>query len=334
MHQCCKATSNSRKAMLDYSALVQFVSINQIVFEEISPLQPWSCVRDLISICSKSLVGIQLGIADESFTDLPADYTYLERDITLPNLKYLKLNSKCMKVPHQLVLELLRAAPAGSLKSIKFDRCMTNFDGSEWFLVSERGGNSLTELSLTPSVGPNMLAWEEQVFHNGVKLALNNCPNLKKLDLSGHAIPIKVLMIEEMLKTWRDLTHIYFPCTTNDAHLLALTSQRSWQNLKVLGLSCCCVDGEMKESKKNGLSCNRFTDAVLVTLLDHLLDSESKQIQVYLPVYLVSIKDGKRQATESWLSNSPKITKSENGAHCYKGKIILSVPTNRMMIFF
>ena len=333
MHNSSSKTT-ARKTKLDYSALVEFVSIGQIVFEEVSPLQPWSCVRDLISICSPTLVGIELGIADESFLDLPTDYIYLQRDISLPKLKFLKLKSKCMKVPHQLVLELLRSASVSSLKSIKFDRCITNFDGSEWFLVSERGGSSLTELSLTPSVGPNMLAWEEQVFHNGIQLSLSNCPNLKKLDLSGHAIPVKVLMIEEMLKTWQDLTHLYLPCTSNDAHLLALTSQKPWKNLKVLGLSCCCVDGEMKESKKNGLSCNRFTDSVLVSLLDHLLETESKIVSVYLPVYLVSIKDGKRQATDVWLGKHPHVVKRDDNSYCYKDRIILSVPTNRMTIFF
>ena len=188
------SNSKQRKTKLDYSQLVEFVKIHQIIFDEVSPLQPWPCVRDLITICSETLVGIELGIADESFQDLPQDYLYLQPNLSLPRLKYLKLKSKCMKVPHQLVLELLRAAKESQLKSIKFDRCMTNFDGSEWFLVAERGGSSLKELSLTPSVGPNMLSWEQQVFHNGIELALNKCPNLEKVDLSGHAIPIKVFI--------------------------------------------------------------------------------------------------------------------------------------------
>jgi hypothetical protein len=323
-----------RQTQIDYSSLVRYLTVKNIVFEDETPLQSWRLVRDIIGICAPYLVGISFTIGDDSFLDLPNDYVYLNTQIQLPNLKLLSIASKCMRIPNKLVMELLRASGPNSLKSIKFSRCLYNFDASGWYLVCEKGGKELLQLSLTPSIGPNMLGWDEHMFYDGAKALTESCPNVRQLDLSGHAMPIPHDTLELMEKNLKYITHLYLPCNSNDAHLLALMRQPAWTRILILGLSCCCVDGEMKEAKKDGMSCNRFTDHVLLTFLDHFLTTCTKEPEIYLPTYLVSLKNGKRHSTIDWLSKLIHVTKREGYRFWYKDRIILSVPTNRMAIFF
>ena len=167
-------------ATIDYSGLVKLLIVNNIVFDDNSPLQPWSLVSDIIGLVAPHLTGLSLEIGDESFADLPHDYVYLHTNIELPKLKHISMTSKCMQVPLSLVFELLRASPVNGLESIRIARCMTNFDSSGWFLISERGGKALHDLVLSPSIGPNRLAWDEKCFINGLELVSKSCTELKR----------------------------------------------------------------------------------------------------------------------------------------------------------
>jgi hypothetical protein len=69
--------SGKRKATINYSPLVKYLSVKQIVFEEPSRLQSWSVVKDIIGLCAKSLVGLNLDIGDESFLDLNSGRNYI-----------------------------------------------------------------------------------------------------------------------------------------------------------------------------------------------------------------------------------------------------------------
>lgn len=155
-----------------------------------------------------------------------------------------------------------------------------------------------------------------------------------RIDISGHAIPIPYAALENFTKC-QDFSELYTPCTMNDAHLLILMDKPFWKNIKVLGLSCLCVDGEMKERQKDGMSCNRFTDHVLVEFLDHVIDSGPQhEISIFLPLYLIALKTGKRFETIQWLSVSMNITKREKDCFWYKERIKLLVTSNRLATFF
>ena len=318
---------------LDYASYIQTLTIKNIVFEEKSSLQCWKTVRDVISLVGDNLISLNIGIGDESFMDLSSDYLYLPNGIALSRLKNLSLQSKCSQVPSKLVLELLRAAPLGGLTSIKFYRCMPNFDATGWFLIEERGGKSLRDLVLSPSVGPNMLSWDETLFNQGVQNISKVCTNIAKIDLSGHAIVFPNQALENFSAS-KKLLEFYAPCTMTDAHLLINMSKPVWPLIKCIGLSCMCVDGEMKEKQKNGMSCNRFTDHVLLEFLDFLMSSPSSQIKIYLPVYLIALKTGKRIETLHWLSCSMHITKREKDVFWFKEKLVLSIYSNRLANFF
>jgi hypothetical protein len=249
-------------------------------------------------------------------------------NIEFPKLSILNLSSKCMKIPATLVLELLRAAPKSSLKSVKFSRCMANFDASGWYLLAEKGGDKLTELVLTPSPGPNMLGWDEKGFNQGITDIATTCQSLSKFDLSGHVRPIPHKALETLCSN-TNITELYCPCTINDAHLLIMMEFAAWENLKVLGLNCMCVDGEMREKKKDGMSCNRFTDHVMLEFLDHWTACPNP-VQIYLPSYLIALKTGKRVDTTAWLGIHAK---KDGENFRYKDKLILSVKTNRLAHF-
>lgn len=318
---------------VDYSSFVRHLNVNNIVFEEDTSLQSWTAVRDVIALVADNLVSLSLNIGDESFVDLSPDYVYLHSETALSALKNLSLQSKCSRVPPKLVSELLRAAPIGGLKSIRMYRCLTNFDATGWFLISERGGESLQDLVLTPSVGPNMLGWDEKLFKQGLQNISKTCPNLKRIDFSGHAIPLPDQALQIFCES-RRIEEIYAPCTMNDAHLLIFMGKPAWPNAKCIGLSCLCVTGEITEKQRNGMSCNRFTDHVLLEFLDYMMNSASSKISVYLPVYLIALKTGKRIETLQWLSMSMHITKREKDFFWFKDKLVLSIFSNRLATFF
>jgi hypothetical protein len=334
LHKSLLTPQGRRLTQLDYSSLVRYLTLKNIVFEDDSQLQSWRLIRELICICAPSLVGLSFSIGDESFLDLPNDFVYLNTHIQLPNLKLISMASRCMRIPNKLVMELLRASPSNGLKSIKFLRCLYNFDASGWYLVCEKGGEELLQVSLTPSIGPNMLGWDEHQFQDGVKALTEACTKVRQLDLSGHAIPLLHTTLELMTIKLPCITHLYLPCNSNDAHLLALMKHPPWKNLQVLGLSCYAVEGGLKDYKKAGLPCDKFTDNVLVSFLDHCLDVETKEFQVYLPTYLLSLKTGKSMNTMDWLSKLIHVTRREGDKFWFKERIIISVPTSRMTIFF
>ena len=107
----------------------------------------------------------------------------------------------------------------------------------------------MRELVLSPSVGPNMLCWDENLFTHGIQNISKECTNLAKVDFSGHAISFPNQALENF-SAFRNMLEFYAPCTMNDAHLLIIMSKPVWPLIKCIGLSCLCVDGEMKEKQK------------------------------------------------------------------------------------
>ncbi|KAJ3302422.1 hypothetical protein HDV03_004966 [Kappamyces sp. JEL0829] len=320
--------AGSRRATIDYTTLVESLYFTNIVFESPSPLQSWSTVRDAIALCSASLKRLSLEISDETFLEFPADYVYFPTKLELSGLTHIKVSSKSQKAPQKLILELLRAAPIGGLKSLRLNRCLSNFDASGWFLIRERGGGELEDLVLTPSVGPNMLGWEERYFHDGLDKIATSCTQLSRVNISGHSCSISQSALEKLTRL-ATIRQFYFPCSLTDAHLLVLMSSQ-WRQLEILGMNCMCIDGEHKEKQKEGLSCNRFTDQVMTEFLNALSDNATNYISIFLPTYLISLKTGKRIDTLQWLSCNMHVTSREGARFWYKEVLILSVPASRL----
>ncbi|EGF84443.1 hypothetical protein BATDEDRAFT_22501 [Batrachochytrium dendrobatidis JAM81] len=337
------ATAYSQKSsplpLMEYHMFVKDIDISQIVFENPAhtPLQSWYQVRDLLGLCASTLHSLSLAIGDDSFMDLPQDYIYLHAQIAFPQLSHLTVASKCQKLPEKLILELLRASPIHGLSTIDLPRCLPNMGAASWFLLSERGGRALSRLVLTPALGPNMLGWDEHLFSTGLEQIAQACPSLRVLDLSGHSQGISDQALLLLLAHTRDLREIHLPCGLTDAHLVALLTNEPWHHLDVLGITCHCVDGEAREKRppsKGGMSCNKFTDSVMLALLDHLSASMSAEstdlMTVYLPVYALGVKTSRRITTIEWLAGLSESTRKGIEEVVYKGKIRVLTPTNRL----
>ncbi|KAH6587007.1 hypothetical protein BASA50_000054 [Batrachochytrium salamandrivorans] len=325
--------------LMEYHMFVKAISISQIVFEEPAqtPLQSWYQVRDLLGLCAPTLESLSLAIGDDSFMDLPQDYVYLHAQISFPHLAHLRVTSRCQRLPEKLILELFRAAPIQGLVTIDLLRCLPNLSATGWFLLSERGGQALTRLILTPAMGPNMLGWDENLFASGLEQIARACPSLNHLDLSGHSQGISDQTLFLLLAHARDMQTVHLPCGLSDAHLVALLTNEPWPHLKVMGITCHCVDGEIREKRpppKGGMSCNRFTDGVMLALLDHLASSLSETavdtLEVHLPVYALSVKTSKRVTTIEWLAGLDASKRTGPESVIYKNQIRVLTPTNRL----
>ncbi len=231
----------------------------------------------------------------------------------------MSVTSKCWKIPQSLIFEILTACPRNSLKSIKLYRCQSNLDSHGWNLINDRAGNSLLNLVLTPSAGPNTLGWEKQTFEQNLAILLQKCFNLKKIDLSGHALGIAPHVMDKLIQL-PEIEEIYLSCGINDSHLLAMTKEEcKWRKLKTIGIHCMCIDGEQKERRK--ICCNKFSDRMLIEFCEKLSLRHRQGISIFLPMFITSVRTGKPIETNSWLSS-------------YQTEIILSVPKNRMLNFF
>eukprot|EP00842_Homolaphlyctis_polyrhiza_P000875 jgi/Hompol1/1789/HPOL_004803-RA len=323
----------SASTLIEYHTFVRSITISHIVFEQPSatPLQSWYLVRDLLGLCASTLRSISIAIGDDSFVDLPPDYSYLHARITFPQLSHLNVTSKCMRLPEKLILELLRASPIDGLASIRLPRCLPNFGAPGWFLIAERGGQSLLELVLTPAIGSNMLGWDEQLFSEGLQQISRVCSEIRSLDISGHSHGIADRTLFELMAHSRQLRELHLPCGLTDAHLVALLTNEPWHHLETLGLTCHCVDGSLRERQPNGMSCNRFADTVIIAVLDHLVKTVmTPTFSLQLPVFVIAVKTGKRADTMSWLSALPAVKPVDSLRVMYKDRIVVSAPTSRI----
>ncbi|KAI8912492.1 hypothetical protein EDD86DRAFT_175375, partial [Gorgonomyces haynaldii] len=284
-----------RSTLLDYASMVESLSIANIVFDEPSPLPSWSSVRDALALVGPSLQRLNLVIGDDSFLDLPASHTFLHSHVQFTKLKHLQVSSKCMNLPETLLLELLRSSPLNGLESIRFPRCLYNFSATGWYLVTERGGMALKDLELTPSIGPNMLGWDEMAYVNGLENVAKACTNLERLDLSGHALGINPKLLTLFLECLPFLRHVYLPAGLDDSHLITLLTSELWEDLHSLGLT-----------DPHNMPANKFSDNMLLALLD-TMDQKlklAKTVRVYLPGQVLQVKSGKKVSFEQWLQNA------------------------------
>ncbi|KAI8928793.1 hypothetical protein BC831DRAFT_446597 [Entophlyctis helioformis] len=285
-----------RPTLLEYHAFIRSFVISQIVFEEpgSTPLQSWYLVRDLLGLCAPTIRAVSLAIGDDSFMDLPADYLYLHAQVTFPRLSRLSVTSKCLRLPEKLILELLRASPVNGLVQIRLPRARTN-----------------------------TLGWDEQLFAGGLEQIAHTSTQLRLLDLSGHSQGIADRILFLLLAHAREMRTLRLPCGLSDAHLVAILTNEPWPRLRLLDMTCHCVDGDARERKPGGMSCNRFTDSVILAVLDHLAKGVAggHPFQVLLPVtmaWLTSLTDARQDGPESVV---------------YHGRVSVLVPTERMHPF-
>jgi hypothetical protein len=310
-----------RKTVLDYASLVKKLYISHIVFDEPSELQSWNDIRDVISLCSKSLTTISLVIGDDSFSDLPTNHTYLHPHTQLTSLRHLEVASKCPNLPEQLIVELLRASPVNKLHAIRLPKLMSNFSSTGWYLIAERGGAALVDLELTPSIGFNMLGWDETCFHNGMEQIIKSCRKLKFLDLSGHAMGITPVILGSLMSKLQVET-IFLPSGLDDSHLITILTGPTWNSLKTLGF--------MPISEEKPLSFFKLSDQMMKAVIEHLLSFPNERIKLILPQYLLSVKSGKPVSVFDFIRGLD-CKELEAGVWLYKEKIVISAPVKKLM---
>ncbi len=315
----------SNPGLVDYSLYLHSIYISHVVYEEPSTLQIWPLVCSLL-FAAPNLQTLHLGICDETMVELPQSTLFFPLESKFLNLQRLEISSSCSHLPETLINEFLRACPVERLKLILFPRCLFNMNASSWFLISERGGPSLTSLELTPALGSNMLGWDQVEFNNGLSTLANRCPNIEFLDISGHGIGLNCETLDYLQTFLPRIRKIYLPCGLDDSHLISLITGNSWKSLEVLGLACCCVDGQGTEEKSN-TSCNKFSTNMIIALYDQLIENcPNTKVQVLLPRFLVHVKTGKNISILDW---NPDIIHVP-----YKGLIHTQILQNRLVRFF
>lgn len=312
----------TRSTSLDYASLVKELYITHIVFEGVScSLQSWTDVRDIIHLCARTLVRITLVIGDDSFSDLPLNHTYLHPKTVLSSLKTIEVGSKCPNLPEQLIVELLRASPVNGLSSIRFPKLLSNFSMTGWFLITERGGSALVDLELTPSVGFNMLGWDETCFGNGMDQLTKSSKNLKFVDLSGHATGFSPDLLARLI-TDLEIEIMFFPAGLDDSHLITILTGPPWTSLKILGF--------LSTSTETCLSFFNFSDQMMKAFIEHLNLIPRTTIQLMLPQFLRSVKTGKPLHVKEFLVNIGCRTIDEE-KWLFKEKIVISAPVAKLI---
>lgn len=327
MHSSVLTSKGTRTTILDYASLVEELYISHIVFEAPSsncPLQSWTDIKDIIHLCRDTLTRISLVIGDDSFSDLPLNHSYFHPKTILPCLKHLEVASKCPNLPEQLIVELLRAAPVNGLSSIRLPKLLGNFSSTGWFLISERGGSELRDIELTPSVGFNMLGWDETCFHDGLEKVIKMAPKLKFFDLSGHGMGLSPKMLGKFI-TDLELEYVFLPSGLDDSHLITILTGPPWSSLKMLGF--------MQTSFETPLSFFNFSDQMMKALIEHLNLIPRQKLQLILPQFLRSVKSGKPLDIVDFLNQLPgcKQAPENSSLWVFKEKIYISAPNKKLV---
>ncbi|KAJ1565448.1 hypothetical protein HK405_012338, partial [Cladochytrium tenue] len=149
------AASADGQTMTDYRAAVRSLEIGDLVLDEpeVTPLQSWNLARELIRRLSPNLEHLYLDSDDPRFRDpdfIQTGTCGLDQRVTFPRLRSLAIAPGCLAFPDEFVYDILRRCPKGSLASIRLPGCIRNMSGTGYFLISERGGASLTDLIITP----------------------------------------------------------------------------------------------------------------------------------------------------------------------------------------
>jgi hypothetical protein len=270
----------------------------------------WKDTSDLLLICGSSITGLSLVFDDISFISI-SDYAWFSNSLQFAALDSLAVSSKNATIPEKICIELLRRCQPQSLESLSFTFCLSSFSGTSWYLLHDRISPYLKEITLTPNL--KSTDWDNEQFQKGVLHLAKTSGYLRKVDFSGHSFGLDDHTLSILLELGSNLTELKMPCGLNDTHLIAIMSCTNISQLKKLDLSCKCSNGRFLDVKKESWPCSRFTDSVLIALMEKAMADNPmlrriaevnrkgyEKLEIVLPRFLMEVKTGKKIQTLHW----------------------------------
>ncbi|KAJ3330668.1 hypothetical protein HDU76_005131 [Blyttiomyces sp. JEL0837] len=337
------ASSAEGNTMADYRAPVRSLEIGDIVLDEpeVTPLQSWNLVRELIRRLAPNLERLYLDSDDERFHDpdfIQSGSCGLDQRVNFPRLKSLSIAPGCLAFPDGFIFDLLRRCPPNSLTSIRFPGCITAMTGTGYFLIAERAGKSLRDLIITPPSSfppPSTLdpaefdpedeeswdqgrrhylgpydpssTWDPDLFADGLLLMSTSTPNLRALDISGHTTGLRPGSLEALLRGCPDIEELDLPCGVTDATLYELLTVKPKQ-LWRLNVACNChrqhTDPVTIHNAATAVPCSFLTDGVVRAVLDEIMAGKAGAL-IELPTHVMVVKSARMLPTLQVLEEVP-----------------------------
>ena len=270
----------------------------------------WKDTSELLLICGPLIHGLKLVFDDISFINI-SDYNWFSNSLHFSRLRSLEVSSKNASIPEKICIELLRRCESQSLDSISFTSCLASFSGTSWYLLHDKISPYLKEISLNPNL--KNIGWDNDQFQKGVLHLAKTSGYLRKVDFSGHSFGLEDHTLSILLELGLYLTELILPCGLNDTHLIAIMSCTNISRLRKLDFSCKCPHGRFTDVKKDGWPCSRFTDSVLIALMEKAMADNHElrkvaevnrkgyeKLEIVLPRFLMEVKTGKKIQTLHW----------------------------------
>ena len=304
--------SQNQCISINYLSHVRSLSIQSIVFSEPGPLYiNWKDVKELLSLCCARIEGLTLEFDDSTFLSLPLDYVWLDTETQFTNLESLTITSKNCQVPDSIAIELLRKCTSQMITHLEISQCLRSFEGTAWYLLLDKISPYIRSLTLTPTLKSQ--GWDAEQFQKGFHHIVKTSAFLKKVNIAGHRFGVSDHTLCILLELGSNLSNLTLPCGLNDTHLLALMSCTNIGRLCKLDMSCQCATGRFTEIKKEGWPCNRFTDSVLIALMEKLMADNRdlrkpllvhqngyQKLELVLPRFIMEVKSRSKIPTLQW----------------------------------
>ncbi|RKO99782.1 hypothetical protein CXG81DRAFT_27481 [Caulochytrium protostelioides] len=237
----------------------------------------WQAVQRVLALVQGSLESLAFSVVDDAFLTMePREF--LSDAIRFPQLAHFYISRGCTKISERLVLDLLRRCEPQTLRTLHIPQVLPTFTANAWFLVEEKGAQSLESLVLTParvlprngtvglpgqhntgSLGLGELGaatanqkyppgiWNPVLMFRGLSNIARQTTHLRRLDLSGHPGGIDSDLLTIFLQCNPMLQDLDLPCGCTDLHLLAIMDAKL-PRLRRLGTACRCVNGILSGS--------------------------------------------------------------------------------------
>lgn len=313
LRKLLRSGEQDRPIAISYASHIQTLSFDSIVFNEPQEdLLNWKDVKTLLLACGSSLESLSLDFDDNTFMNLPQEYEWMEKDLDFPHLTSLQITSRLSSVPEKMAIELLRKCAPQMLEHVSITSCLESFGGTSWYLLHDRISPHLKTLALTPSL-KSKGGWDAELFEKGIHHIVKTSAFLKYVNLAGHRFGLADKTLVILIELAGDLTNVILPCGLNDTHLITLMSCSNLSRLKTVNLSCQCALGRFLEIKKDGWPCNKFTDSVLIALMEKFMadnkdirralilnKSGCQLVELVLPRYIMEVRTGYKLPTLQW----------------------------------
>ncbi|KAJ3222106.1 hypothetical protein HDU81_010139 [Chytriomyces hyalinus] len=340
------------ETLLDYRKIVRSLNAGDLVLDEseVTPYQSWNLIREVIRRVAPNLERIYLESSDPRFHDpdlINPTTCGLDQRVQFSRLKSLTIGPGCLAFPDSFLVDLIRRCPRDSLTSIRFPGCLQSVSREAMDLIAGRGGKALQDLILTPpSSYPPPLAdsvdavtqtsgkesrggvskgsafkdlydaqvnWDLDTLCYGISQVVLLCPDLRALDISGHAQGLKPGTVEQLLKSCVLLEELDLPCGVNDSTMSEILLSKP-KHLWRINTACCCRKSYLdpstaatvpavssKDASGQGStsslssrvpSCSTFTDAIVKALVEEVLPGKVGAL-LELPTHGMKVQSAK-----------------------------------------